>query len=551
MRFHRPRTRLGTHEVDNQPFPPDDYDAWATDRPLREQVTRLAPEWTASWLAALGEETGRGHWFEQAQQAERHPPELVAFDTGGRRVDEVHYHPAYHALMALAIGHDLHGVAWRRNAAGGHIAHVAGLYLFTQPEQGVCCPVTMTHAAVPALLAEPAVADDWLPWLMSTRYDARSLPAGEKAGATFGMAMTEKQGGSDVRANTTRAVAAGGDGEYVLTGHKWFCSAPMSDAFLTLAQADEGLTCFLVPRWRPDGARNGIRLQRLKDKCGNRSNASAEIEYDDAWARRVGPPGRGVRTIIEMVQQTRLDAATAPVGMMRQALVQAWHFCRARRAFGATLAEQPLMREVLADLALEVEAGLTMVLRLAAAFEAPADAAGERRLARLGTAAAKYWTNKRAPAVIAEAMECLGGNGYVETGPLARLYREAPVNGIWEGAGNVICLDVRRALVDDPEVEAAFLAELALARGADSRLDAAIEALPGELASVREDPAAARRATGALALALQASLLVRHAPAPVAEAFCASRLGGGGGYTLGCLPAGVDRDAILARIWPE
>ncbi|WP_440997493.1 acyl-CoA dehydrogenase family protein [Arhodomonas sp. SL1] len=549
MIHHRPSTRLGTHEVFNQPPPLDDYDAWATDRPLREQVGRLGPEWVGEWLRTLGGETGRNHWFEQGRLAEGNPPELEAFDAGGRRVDEVRFHPAYHALMALAVGHDLHAVAWRRRGAGDHLAHVAGMYLFTQPEQGVCCPVTMTHAAAPALLAEPAVAEDWVPRLLSTSYDPRSLPAGEKAGVTFGMAMTEKQGGSDVRANTTEAIHSGGDGEYVLTGHKWFCSAPMSDAFLTLAQAGEGLTCFLVPRWRPDASRNPIRLQRLKDKCGNRSNASAEVEYGGAWAQRVGEPGRGVRTIIEMVQQTRLDAATAPVGMMRQALVQAWHFARARRAFGGVLARQPLMEQVLADLALEVEAGLALVLRLAAAFERGREEPAEAALARIGTAVAKYWTNKRAVPAIGEAMECLGGNGYVETSLLPRLYREAPVNGIWEGSGNVLCLDVLRALSREPETGDAVLAELAAARGADPRLDAAIDRIPGLMAEGGENPAVARHLTEAMALALQGSLLVRGAPAAVAEAFCAGRLGPGG-LTFGTLPSGLDRAAILERVWP-
>ncbi len=550
MTYHRPRTRLRTHDVHNQPAPMDDYDAWTTDRPLREAVLRSAPDWVPGWLRALGSETGRVYWFEQAALANRNPPELEIFDAGGRRIDEVRYHPAYHALMALAIGHDLHGVAWRQAGAGGHVAHVAGMYLFTQPEQGVCCPITMTHAVVPALQCEPALAEDWLPRVLSTAYDARVLPAGDKSGVTFGMAMTEKQGGSDVRASTTYARPADGAGEYVLTGHKWFCSAPMSDAFLTLAQLDEGLTCFLVPRWRPDGSRNPLHLQRLKDKCGNRSNASAEIEFDETWAQRVGEPGRGIRTILEMVQQTRLDAATAPVGMMRQALVRAWHHCRGRHAFGAALVDQPLMQQVLADLAVEVEASTALVMRVAESMDRAHADEQERLLARIATAVTKYWTNKRAPVAIYEAMECLGGNGYVETSILPRLYREAPVNSIWEGSGNVICLDVLRAMEREPETVPALLREAERGRGADARLDAALDRLRGAVTDGADAQLRARSLTELMALTLQGSLLVRHGAPAVAEAFCATRLGGEGGATFGTLPVGTERMAILERIWP-
>ncbi|MDN5870922.1 MAG: acyl-CoA dehydrogenase family protein, partial [Nitrococcus sp.] len=462
--------------------------------------------------------------------------------------DEVHYHPAYHELMRLAVRHGVHNIAWTRQGEGGHVAHVAALYLLTQPEQGVCCPITMTHAVVPALRLEPALADFWEPKIRAREYDPRCLPASEKAGVTFGMAMTEKQGGSDVRANTTRAQALGGD-EYELTGHKWFCSAPMSDAFLTLAQTPAGLTCFLVPRWRPDGTRNPFFIQRLKDKLGNRANASAEIEYCNTWARRLGEEGRGVRAIIEMVHQTRLDAATAPVGMMRQAWVQALHHARHRSAFGKPLSEQPLMRYLLADLALELEAEVALVLRIARSFDHAEKDPEERLLGRVGTAVAKYWTNKRAPQFIYEAMECLGGNGYVEESILPRLYREAPVNSIWEGSGNVICLDVLRAMEREPQTIPAFLWEVESARGGHRRLDAAIVRLKQEFAKREQAEARARRITELMALTLQASLLVRHAPAVVAHAFCESRLGESAGLLYGTLAPEVGVDAILERAW--
>jgi putative acyl-CoA dehydrogenase len=424
--------------------------------------------------------------------------------------------------------------------------------MLAQVEAGHACPITMTFACVPALRAQRDLADEWEPRVLSTRYDPRCLPAERKSSATLGMAMTEKQGGSDVRSNSTRAYPlAGASGEVELVGHKWFCSAPMSDAFLTLALTREGAppTCFLVPRWRPDGSRNPVQIQRLKDKLGNRSNASAEIELRGAFARQLGEEGRGVRAILEMVQHTRLDCVGGSAGLMRQALVQALHHARHRRAFGRRLTEQPLMRNVLADLALESEAATALMLRLARAFDAaPADEA-ERAFARIATAVGKYWVCKRAPAMIGEAMECLGGNGYVEEAILARLYREAPVNAIWEGSGNVICLDVLRALAREPESAPALLAEIALARGADARLDAALRRLEAELADPADAEARARGTVGRLARALQASLLLRAAPAPVADAFCASRLAEGDAL-FGALPADGDFEAILARALP-
>ncbi|WP_445004659.1 acyl-CoA dehydrogenase family protein [Halomonas mongoliensis] len=548
MSDHAPRTRLATHRVTNQPLPGGDRDLLGGDPPLREALAREAPDWVTRRLAPLGREAGGEGVQALGEAADRHPPELRLFDRHGRRLDEVSYHPAYHALMHLAIDHGWHAVAWQEEGRGGHQAHVAALYLLTQAESGFCCPITMTHAAMPVLRHSPAVEARWAPGLLAWDYDPRALPAAEKRGLTFGMAMTEKQGGSDVRANTTAAEA--GDDGWRLTGHKWFCSAPMSDAFLTLARTDEGLGCFLVPRFTPDGERNAIELQRLKEKCGNRANASAEIEYRGAWAEPIGAPGRGIATLLEMVQQTRLDAAAAPVGMMRQALVAAWHHVRERHAFGRALAEQPLMRAVIADLALEVEAGVALMMRAARAFDGAARGdEHERALARLLPALAKYWHNKRGPGFMAEAMECLGGIGYVEESPLARLYREAPVNSIWEGSGNVICLDVLRVLGRHPDSLAAYWQAVAPARGEERRLDATL----AELERLVAEPAArleprARWLVQRLAQCLQAALLVQYAPAEVAATFCAARLGDEAGPAYGVLPSGSPCNALLARI---
>ncbi|MCE8020985.1 DNA alkylation response protein [Halomonas sp. MCCC 1A11036] len=548
MRHYAPRSRLATHDVTNQPEPASDRDLLAGDLPLREALQREAPAWVAERLVPLGRETGSVRVQEFGEAANRHSPELCLFDRHGRRLDEVRYHPAYHELMRLALEGGWHAVAWHEEGNGGHQAHIAALYLLTQAEPGFCCPVTMTHAAMPVLRRSPEVEGEWAPGLLASAYDPRALPAGEKHGLTFGMAMTEKQGGSDVHRNTTRAER---DGEgWRLAGHKWFCSAPMSDAFLTLAQTDEGLTCFLAPRFTPDGERNAIEIQRLKEKCGNRANASAEIEYRGAWAVRVGEPGRGVATIINMVQQTRLDAATAPVGMMRQALDEAWRHVRQRHAFGRPLAEQPLMQAVLADLALEVEAGLALVLRAARAFDG--DARGEPHetaLARVLPTLAKYWHNKRGPGFMAEAMECLGGIGYVEETPLARLYREAPVNSIWEGSGNVICLDLLRVLTRHPESIEALRDELRAAQGMQQDLDLALAGLEHDLALPAEElEPRARWLAQRLAQGMQAALLLRHAPGEVAETFCRSRLGVEASPAYGVLPAGSPLAAILARI---
>ncbi len=556
-----------THEVLNQPPPLEDYSLYASDAALREGLVREGGGGFEAELHAFGVEVGRAESFALGRQANRFTPELRTHDRFGHRIDEVDYHPAWHAVMRLAIEHRLHNLPWRaaqaraaggaapaREAAPGAIVARAALHsMLAQVEAGSCCPLTMTFAAWPVLRDDAALAAEWGPALSGTRYEPRLLPVSQKSAALIGMAMTEKQGGSDVRANTTRASATG-DGCFALDGHKWFCSAPMSDAFLVLAQLEAGagrggLSCFFVPRVLPDGTRNPFALQRLKDKLGNRSNASSEVEFRGSWARLVGEPGRGVRTILEMVQHTRLDCVSGSAGLMRQAAAQAIHHAQHRAAFGRRLAEHALMQNVLADLALESEAASALMLRLARAFEAPGDA-GERAFARIATAAAKYWVCKRTPQAILEAMECLGGNGYVEESMLPRLYREAPVNAIWEGSGNVICLDVLRALVREPDCAPALLAELRQARGADRRLDAWTARLEAELADPADAELRARRTVERVALALEASLLVRFAPPFVADAFCAARLGsedGLAGLHFGALPRGIECARIVER----
>jgi putative acyl-CoA dehydrogenase len=540
-----------THEVTNQPPALADYDAYSSDAALAGCIDRDAAPWVVEKLTRYGRIVASAETIELGFEANRHPPELRTHDRFGHRIDEVAYHPAYHALMRQAMAHEVHSVAWTRPGPGAHVAHAALVYLHAQAEAGSGCPLTMTHAAIPALRLEPTVAARWEPHVLATSYDESNRPYAEKRSATIGMAMTEKQGGSDVRANSTQArpLDRRGAGEpYELHGHKWFCSAPMSDAFLTLAHAEQGLSCFLVPRWLPDGSRNRILIQRLKDKLGNRSNASSEIEYDRTWATLIGEEGRGVAAILQMVAQTRVDCAAGSAGLMRQALVQAVHHARHRSAFGARLSEQPLMQRVLADMALEVEAATLLSLRVARAYD---DAAHERArlFARGATAIAKYFVTHRAPALAFEAMECLGGAGYVEESVLPRIYREAPVNSIWEGSGNVQCLDVLRALHKQPELAEALLAEVAEARGGSRELDETHAQLARELSDKSDLEGGARRLVERLALALSASLLVRHAPPFVADAYCASRLAGARGLEYGTLSAKVDARAIVDRAW--
>ncbi|MGW3867049.1 acyl-CoA dehydrogenase family protein [Streptomyces sp. NPDC005047] len=541
-----------THTVTNQAPPLVGHDVFTGDRALTAAVERhLAPELRAEALAELSG-LGRGCGSLQAQewgeQANTNPPVLRTHDRYGHRVDEVDFHPAWHRLLGKGVAAGL-TAAWTR--PGGHVRRAAGFLMWTQVEAGNCCPLSMTHAAVPALRADPDLAAEWEPRLTSRVYDRELRPARLKAGALFGMGMTEKQGGSDVRANTTSARPLAEDGTYELTGHKWFCSAPMSDGFLVLARAPGGPTCFLVPRVLADGTRNVFLIQRLKDKLGNRSNASAEVEFDGTWARRVGEEGRGVATIIDMVAATRVDCVLGSAGLMRQAVAQAVHHCGYREAFGAKLADQPLMRNVLADLAIESEAATTLALRLAAAQDAAGDGdERERALLRLAVPAAKYWVTKRCAPVVVEAAECLGGNGYVEESGMPRLVRESPLNSVWEGAGNVQALDVLRALGREPLAMDAYLTEVGLARGADHRLDAAIRGLLTELADLADAEGRARRLVERLALVLQGSLLVRYAPPEVADAFCAARLGGDGGAAFGTLPPTLDLASVVERARP-
>ncbi|MFJ2171632.1 acyl-CoA dehydrogenase family protein [Streptomyces sp. NPDC087851] len=538
-----------THTVTNQVPPLVGYDVFRADRVLSEAVERhSAPgllDGTRAELTALGRAAGSAEAQEWGARANDHPPVLRTHDRYGNRIDEVDFHPDWHHLLGRAVASGLTD-AWGR--PDGHLRRAAGFLVWSQAEAGHLCPVSMTHAAVPALRADPALAAEWEPRLTAHAYEPGLRPAAGKAGALFGMGMTEKQGGSDVRTNTTAALPLDASGEYVLTGHKWFCSAPMSDGFLVLAQAPGGLTCFLVPRVLPDGTRNVFRLQRLKDKLGNRSNASGEVEFDGTWARRVGEEGRGVPTIIGMVAATRLDCVLGSAALMRQSVAQAVHHATYRTAFGGELVDKPLMRNVLADLALESEAATTLALRLATAYDADTDE--ERAFLRLAVPTAKYWVTKRGTPLAVEALECLGGNGYVEESGMPRLLRESPLNSIWEGAGNVQALDVLRALQREPAALNAFLQEVGRARGADHRLDRAIKDLLTELADLAGIEARARRLVERMALVLQGSLLVRWAPPEVADAFCASRLGGDWGAAFGTLPHTLDLASVVERARP-
>jgi putative acyl-CoA dehydrogenase len=527
----------------NQPPPLEGYDAYASDPWLTAAVRRGKVDWVAGAASDLGRFVGSREAQEHAALANRNPPQLVTHDRYGRRLDVVEYHPSYHALMNRAIGSGVHSLAWKR-AGGGFSGRAALFYLWNQLEQGTACPVTMTFASIPVLEHAPDIAREWRPKVLADAYDPRPAPVAEKAGATIGMAMTEKQGGSDLRAVQTRAERA--DGAWRLNGHKWFCSAPMSDAFFTLARLPEGVTCFFVPRSLPDGSRNPFDIQRLKDKCGNRSNASAEIEYRNTAAWLVGEPGRGIATLIEMAHHTRFDITVGVAGMMRAGLNQALHHARHRSAFGRHLVEHPLMANVLADLALETEAAMLLAFRLASAFDAAKSDPRERELQRVLTPIAKYWLCKRMAPLAVEAMECLGGNGYVEEAPLARLYREAPLNGIWEGSANVICLDALRAITKSREAYAALTDEIMAAP--DPRTEHRLAWTGKTLADPATAEPGARSVVEALALCMQASLMKRYSEGKAAEAFCVSRLDpAAGGRAFGTLPVGTDIGALVAR----
>jgi putative acyl-CoA dehydrogenase len=550
-----------THTVANQAPPLEGVDVFSSNVALVEAVEREGAGWVRERASALGRVIGGDPQQQWGRLANENRPVLRTHDRYGNRIDEVEFHPAWHQLMTLGVEHELHSLPWTSEEPFAHTARAAMYMTAMQAEAGFACPITMTFAVVPALRAQPELAAEWEPLVTASTYDPRLIAAAEKGSAIAGMAMTEKQGGSDVRANTTVATPigdGGAGGEYEINGHKWFCSAPMSDLFLVLAQTDEGLSCFLLPRILPDGARNAFHIQRLKDKLGNHSNASSEIELHGAWARMVGEPGRGVPTIIEMVGHTRLDCVIGSAAGMRVGVVAATHHAAHRSAFGKKLIDQPLMRNVLADLCIESEASTALAMRLARAYdEAHADAeAGEdssdaQLFKRLATAVGKYWTCKRAPNHAFEALECLGGNGYVEESGMPRLYREAPLASIWEGSGNVMSLDVLRALTRSPRSLEVFLEEVEQARGADSRLDARVHQLQRQFSDPSTLETRARRVVESMALCLQGSLLVRHSPPAVADAFCASRLSDEGGLEYGTLPAGVDFEGIIARARPQ
>ena len=533
----------------NQPPPLVGYNLFDADLPLRESLEREGGSWAHDLVHELGRLAGTQEAIGWGFQANSNPPQLHTHDRFGNRIDEVEFHPAWHRLMEVAIGNGLHALPWREPRPGAHAARAAAFYIWSQVEGGHGCPVSMTYAAIPALRKQPDLAQRWEPLITSLDYDPGLRPPTAKRGVLVGMAMTEKQGGSDVRANTTRAVPAGADGEYLLTGHKWFCSAPMCDAFLVLALAPGGLSCFLLPRVLDDGSRNQFHIQRLKDKLGNRSNASAEIELDSAWAVMVGEEGKGVRTIIDMVNHTRLDCVIGSASLMRQAVAQATHHTAHRSAFGRLLSEQPLMVNVLADLAVESEATTVLMMRLAGALDRDTDPQ-EAAFRRLALAVAKYWTCKRAIAVVAEALECHGGNGYVEESIMPRLYREAPLNSIWEGSGNVNALDVLRAMSREPQSVLAFLDELDEVRGMDPRLDDSVRNLKKLLSDGDDAEARARTVVELMAVALEAALLVRYGDPAVAEVFCASRLDSGGGRSFGTVPPSSHLPGIVERHRP-
>jgi putative acyl-CoA dehydrogenase len=541
---------ITTHEVSNQAEPLVDYDVSA-DPALLEAVTRYDAGWADTEVRAAGTLAGSAEALEWARLANTNPPVLHTHDGLGRRVDRIEYHPAWHELMRVAVGLDLTGGAWRDARPGAHVARAAKHFVWGQAEAGHLCPIEMTYAVVPTLRNAPDLSADFEPLLASTEYDPTCAPPQTKRGLLAGMSMTEKQGGSDVRANTSQAVPDG-NGLYLITGHKWFTSAPASDLFLVLAYAPGGLSCFLLPRVLPDGTRNAMVLQRLKDKLGNKSNASAELEYDRAAAWLVGEEGRGVRTIIDMVNGTRLDVTIAAASGMRAALVNAVHHTRQRHAFGMALIDHPVMTNVLADMTLESEAATLLAMRIAAAADRAARGdTREAALRRVAVAVAKYWVCKRAPVLAAEALECLGGNGYIEESVMPRLYREAPLGSIWEGSGNVVALDVLRALAREPETADALLTEVGAAAGANRHLDDACHALDELLHRRHHSEVDARSTVERVALALQASLLVRFSPPAVSDAFCASRLGGAWGRSFGTLSGSVDTAAVLERATPQ
>lgn len=541
-----------THEVLNQAGALVDYNAYSDDKALVEAIGVFGADWANETIRRTGVYVGSEKVQYLAHQANRHLPELKTHDRFGNRIDLVEFHPAYHELMGLIYGTETHSFAWtHQDKVGAHVARGALSYLWNQGESGICCPMGMTFASIPALRHDQNLYDEWAPYILKPAYDDRPVYAKEKSGVVVGMAMTEKQSGSDLRATISTARPAtnrrGSGAPYLITGHKWFFSVPMSDIFLTLAQAEKGLSCFIATGWLPDGSRNRLKIQRLKDKCGNKSNASCEVEFYDLYTTMLGEEGRGIRTIIEMAHVTRLDFAIGSSGLMRQALSQAIHHTTNRRAFQRSLVDLPIMRNVVADLAVESEAMMWMSMRLASALDREHEDRAERLLSRICTPVAKYWACKRAPQFVVEALECHGGNGFIADHLMERLYREAPLNGIWEGTGNVICLDVLRSMQREPDTVSAFLDEVRTARGADARLDAFADDVERRLANLSEFEPVARRIVEMMAFALQGSLLVRYSAPAIADAFCATRLDGDWGRAFGTMPKGLDTQAIIDR----
>ncbi len=544
--------RSASHDVLNQAGALVGYDAYSADTALVEAIRVFDANWAVETIRRAGVYVGSEEVQQLARQANRHVPELKTHDRFGNRVDLVEFHPAYHDLMRLVFETETHSFAWKHeHKRGAQVARAALSYLWNQAENGVCCPTGMTFASIAALRHDQNAHEDWSPHILQPAYDHRPLYAKDKLGITVGMAMTEKLGGSDLRATTTAARPASGQrgsgAPYLLTGHKWFFSVPMSDLFLTLAQTEKGLSCFIATGWLPDGSRNSFKFQRLKDKCGNRSNASSEVEFDNLYATMLGDEGHGIRAIIEMAHLTRLDFAVGSAGLMRQALSQAVHHTTNRRAFQRPLVDLPIMRNVVADLAVESEAMMWVSMRLASALDRARSEPSEALISRICTPIAKYWTCKRAPSFVVEALECHGGNGFIADHLMERLYREAPLNSIWEGTGNVICLDVLRCIQREPNSVGAFLDEVRRAKGADTRLDAFAAEVERRLTKVGEIEPVARRVVEMMALALQGSLLVRYSTSEMADAFCATRLNGDWGHAFGTLPNGLKSRAIIER----
>ena len=549
-----PSNKLETHEVFNVPSYLGDQDLWENDRALKDWTNILGGGWAIEKLKTIGKSVGSQKVFDKADKANKYVPELKIFDKYGMRINQVEFHPAYHELLDLAVSSEVHNFAWRHRKKGSHVVNAALIYMFCQPEGGIMCPMAMAYSVTPSLKSTPEIEKKWMPGILSTSYDSRDIPIEEKTGNLIGMFMTEKQGGSDVRANTTFARPLGAkqgiSQEYLITGHKFFCSAPMCDAFLVLAKTEDyGISCFLVPRWKPDGTRNSLNIQRIKDKLGNRSNASTEMEFKDTYGVMVGEEGRGIRTIMDMVTGNRIYCAMSSAGIMRQALVQAIHHVSNRSAFQKRLIQQPLMQNVISDMAIETEAALALGMRVASSIDNSEHNEEEKSFARIGTAIAKYWICKRAPFLVYEALECHGGIGYIEESIMPRLYREVPLNSIWEGPGNVMALDVLRAITKDALAGQVLIKEIKSAYGADDRLDRLCDRLESLLESKNTLEVSMREITQMMALGLQGALLIKYSSKEVAEAFCASRLNNQYGGAFGTLPAETDFDSIIERAY--